>query len=84
MQAREEEIPRAVAGEVATGAVRAVGGGGEAEYDDARVRVAEAGDGAAPVGIVPEGGAFLAGDLLAPLDQAWAAAARDDFGLQGG
>ncbi len=79
VQAREEEIPRAVAGEVAAGAVRAVGGGGEAQYDDARVWVAKAGDGAASVGLVFVGGAFLA-----PLDQAWAKAARDYFGLQGG
>lgn len=84
VQAREEEIPGAVAGEVAAGAVRAVGGGGEAQYDDARVWVTEAGDGAAPVGLVFVGGTFLAGDLLTPLDQAWAKAARDYFGLQGG
>src|SRR5215467_14014776 len=44
----EEEVARAVAGEDAAGAVGAVRGGGQADQQQARVGVAEAGDGLAP------------------------------------
>src|SRR5207237_790926 len=71
----EEEVAAAVAGEDAAGAVRAVGGRGEAEDEDARRRVAEARDRAAPVLLVGERLAPYTRDLLAPLDQPGAAAA---------
>ena len=82
VERREEKVARAVAGEEATGPVGAVGGGGEAEDDDPCCRVAEAGDGAAPVRLVRVGGPLLAGDLLAPSDEPRAAPARDDLALQ--
>ena len=47
-----------------------MGGRGEAEDDDLRLRVTEPGDGAAPVGLVLIGGLFLVGDLLPPLYEA--------------
>jgi hypothetical protein len=78
----EEKVTRAVTGEEAAGPVGAVGGGGEAEDDDPCCRVAEAGDGTAPVGLARVGGPLLAGDLLAPGDEPRAAPARDDLALQ--
>ncbi len=80
----EEEVSGAVAGEEAARAVRPVRGGSEAEYDDRRVRVSEAGDGAAPVSLVLMGGLLLAGDLLAPLDEPRTAAAGRNLALQRG
>jgi hypothetical protein len=80
----EEEVARAVAGEEAAGTVRAVGGGGEAEKYDARLRISETGDRTAPVALVRKGGPFFVGDFFAPLDQAWAASAGGYLLLQGG
>jgi len=77
-----EPITRAVTGENAAGAVRAVGGGCEPEHVDRGVRVAEAGHWPAPVLLVREGGALLARDPLAPFDQARAAAAGRDAPLE--
>ena len=75
----EQEVAAAVAGEDPPGAVGAVGGRGQAEHDDARRRVAEAGHRPAPVGLVAVGGPALDGDLLAPRDQARTGAAADDL-----
>ena len=72
----EEEVTRAVAGEESAGPVGPVGGRSETEDDDLRPWVTEAGNGAAPVRLVFVGGLFLPGDLLAPFDEARAAAAR--------
>jgi hypothetical protein len=78
----EEEVAGAVAGEEAARAVRPVGGGGEAEDEDSRSRVAEAGDGAAPVRLSRVGGPLLARHPLPPLDEPRAQPAGDDLALQ--
>ena len=65
----EEEVAGAVAGKEATGAVGSVGGWGETEDDHPGPRVPEPRDGATPVLLAGVGGLFLAGDLLAPLDE---------------
>ena len=75
MEGGEEEVARSVAGEEPTRAVGPVGRWGEAEDDDPRPGVTEAGDGPAPVALVPVSCLLLPGDLLAPLDEARAKAA---------
>ena len=80
----EEEVAGTVAGEHATGAVRAVCSGREPHDEDTRVRVAEAGDWAAPVVRVAEAGDFLARDVLAPRDEAGAGDTADDVSVQEG
>jgi hypothetical protein len=57
-------------------------GGGEAENQQLRVRVAEAGDGLAPVVPVAVGEALFGGDGFAILDQARAFAAPDDLAVE--
>ena len=57
--AANEEVARAVAGEHPAGAVGAVRGRRQAEQQHARVRVAEARQRAAPVGLAGEGRALL-------------------------
>jgi hypothetical protein len=64
------EVAGAVAGEGAAGAVGAVGAWGEAEDEDAGARVAEAGDGTGPVGMVLVGAASGLADAGAVLAQA--------------
>jgi hypothetical protein len=54
-------------------------GGGETQDHDLRLRVSEAGYGAAPVLLVRVCRLFLAGDPLAPFDEARATAARNDL-----
>ena len=54
---RVHEVAGAVAGEGTAGAVGAVRSGGEAEDQDAGARIAEAGDGSSPVGLVDKGAA---------------------------
>src|SRR6266498_3224241 len=81
-QRGEQPVAGAVAGEDAAGAVAAVGGGRQAEDEQARGGVAEAGHRPAPVVPVPEGGALLPGDLLAPGDQARAPAALDQLPVE--
>jgi len=78
----EEKVTRAVAGKEAAGPVGAVGGGGKAEDDCPCCRVAEAGDGTAPVGLARVGGFLLVGDLLAPGDEPRASPTRDDLALE--
>ena len=79
-----EEVPRAVAGEDATGAVGAVSCWGETEDRDPRGGVAEPRDRPAPVGLVGKGGAALARDMLAPGDEPWAVPAiLDPCGKRG-
>jgi len=73
----EEEIPGAVAGEVAAGAVRPVCGRSQAEDDHAGFGVPKPRDRATPVLLPGVSGLLLAGDLLAPLDEARAEPAGD-------
>src|SRR5580658_7673979 len=77
-----EKIARAVAREHPAGAVGAMGGGGQAENQQLRVRVAEAGDGLAPVVPVAVGEALFGGDRFAIFDEARAFAARDDLAVE--
>ena len=78
----EEKIAGAVSSENAAGAVAAVGGGSEAENEELGMRVAETGDGLAPVGPIAKGSAFFLGDFFAVNDEARALAAGDDFFVQ--
>jgi hypothetical protein len=82
MHRREQEIARRVAREDPTGPVAAVRRRRQPDDEDPRVRVAETRDGPAPVRLVAEPGDLLAGDLLAPGDEAGAAPAGDDLGCQ--
>lgn len=84
VEGAEEEVAGAVAGEDAAGAVGAVGSGGEAEDEDARGGVAEAGDGAAPIGLGLVGAALDFGDVLAVLAQAGTEVAGGDVVSEGG
>src|SRR5215475_12484351 len=79
MESRIEEVPRAIAREHAPGAVRAVSPRREAHDHEARLRIAEAGNRAPPVLPVAVHRALLAGDALAPRDEARARAAPDDL-----
>src|SRR5215207_7431816 len=82
VEAGEQPVAGAVAGEDPAGAVAAVGGRGQAQHEQAGRRVAEAGDGAPPVLLVAEGGPLLLGHLLAPGDQPGAAEALRHLGGQ--
>ena len=72
------EVAGAVAGEGTAGAVGSVGSGSEAEDEDAGARVAEAGHGAGPVGLVLVGTAFGLADAAAVCAKTGAAFAGDD------
>jgi hypothetical protein len=72
------EVAGAVAGEGTAGAVGSMGSGGEAEDEDAGARVAEAGDGAGPVGLVLVGAPFGLADAAAVVAKTGAAFAGDD------
>jgi hypothetical protein len=67
----EEEVSRTVAGEEAAGAVGSVGGWSQAEDDHPGFRVSEPRDRTAPVFLAGVSSLFVAGDLFAPLDEAW-------------
>ena len=75
----EQEIAGTVTREESSRPVGAVGRRGEAEYYDPGFRITEAWQGSTPVRLVAERCPFLAGNLLAPLYEAWAAAAGDYF-----
>lgn len=77
-----EKIARGVAGELASRAVGAVRAGGESHYKDARSRIAESGDGLAPVFFVDIRLALDPRHFLAPSDEAGTLAAGDDFGVE--
>jgi hypothetical protein len=83
VQSGEQEVARAVAGEHAPGAVRAVRRGRQAEDQDPGGGIAEARDRAPPVLLAGERRPLLARDALAPLDQPRARAAADDLRLEG-
>jgi len=72
------EITGAVAGKGAARAVRPVGPGSEAKDQDAGARVAEAGDGTGPVGLVLIGATPGFADAAAVVAKAGAAGAIDD------
>src|SRR5262245_27254777 len=81
MERGHQEVARpagAIAGEWTAGPVRAVGRRRERDEEDASGRIAEPRNWTAPVALVPERGALLAGDALAIRAQAFAAVARDD------
>ena len=75
----EEKISGAIASEDAAGAIAAVGGGGEPENQESRVRIAETGDGFAPVGPIAKGATFFLRNFFAVDDEARALAAGHDF-----
>src|SRR5580658_3598498 len=77
-----EKIARAVAREHPAGAVGAMGGGGQAENQQLCVRVAEAGDGLAPVVPVAVGESLFGRDRFAIFNEARAFAAGDDLAIE--
>ncbi len=79
MERAEEEVAGAIAREDAAGAVRAVRRRREPHDHDAGERVAEPGDGLAPVVVTLEAGALVAGDCLPPIDEPRAGAAAGDL-----
>jgi hypothetical protein len=78
MQHRVHKVAGAVAGEWTTGAVGSVGARCEAENKDAGSRIAEAGNGTRPVGLVEVGTAFGLSDALTVFAETRAKAAGDD------
>ncbi len=83
MQRRVQEVAGAVAGEHAARAIRAVCGRRQADHQHARVLIAEAGHRLAPVLLIPVRAALDPRHLLAPRDEARAAAAGDDCRIRG-
>lgn len=83
VESAEEKIAGAVAGEDAAGAVGTVGTGGKAENEEAGGGVAEAGDGAAPVGFRLIGAALDDGDVGAVFAKSRALVTGDDGGGEG-
>jgi hypothetical protein len=79
VERRPQEVARRVAGEDSPGPIPTVRRRGEANEQDARLRIAEPGERPTPVGLVTETGDLLAGDPLAPLDEARTAPAGDDL-----
>ena len=73
-----EEVSRAVPGEDAARAVRAVRARRQADDEDARLGIAEAGHRPPPVVPVAEAGDLVAGNPLAPRDEPRTRAAGDD------
>src|SRR5450759_2932033 len=78
-----EEVAGGIAREDPAGPVGAVRAGGQADEEDPRLLVAEAGDRAAPVGLVAVAGDLRAGLTLAPLHEARARPALADHGVEG-
>jgi hypothetical protein len=84
MQRGPQEVARGIAREDPAGAIAAVRGWGQSDQQDPPVRVAEPGDRPAPVGLIAKPCDLLAGDPLAPLDEARAAPAFHDLRGQRG
>jgi len=59
-----------------------MGGGGQADHEQMGIGIAETGNAPSPVVVVAIGGAFLATDLLAPLDEPGAGATGHHVGFQ--
>lgn len=74
-----EDIAGAISGEHAAGAIGTVGSGCETEDEDAGLRVAERGNGTAPIGLVAVGAALEFRDFRSMGAEAGTAAASDDF-----
>lgn len=79
MECAIEKIARTIAGEHASGAIRPVSGGREAEDKQLGTRIAEAGNRLAPVIPAEERATFGASDAFTVANQARAFAAGDDF-----
>lgn len=79
MEDGEEEVAGAIAGKGPPGAVGAVRSGSEAEKEDARAGIAEAGNGLGPVRLVEVGAAAGFAERDAVRAQAGAALAADDL-----
>jgi hypothetical protein len=82
MERRPQEVAAGIAGEDAPGPVAAVGGRGEAQDQNPRVRVAKSGEGPRPVLLAREASRGLARGLLAPLDEPRTTPAADNLTLQ--
>lgn len=78
MESSEEPITRTVAGEDASCAVAAIGGGRKADNHQSRHRIAETGERPAPVIPVTKAGDLFACYLFPPGNKARATAADDD------
>lgn len=78
-----EPVARPVAGEHASGPVRAVGGGGEAHDEQAGEGIAESRNRAAPVFLIPVGGPLGIGHCLPPGYEPKAGTAARDLALEG-
>jgi hypothetical protein len=72
------EVAGAIAGKGATGAVRSVGAGREAQDEDASAWIAKAGNRARPVGLIKVGAAFGLADALTVFAKARTKFAGDD------
>jgi hypothetical protein len=80
---RVHEFGGGVSGERTTGAIAAVGSGGEAEDEDAGVGIAKAGNGARPVFAGKVGATLFAANALTVFDEAGATTAGDYVGFEG-
>jgi len=78
----KQEVAGAVAGEGAAGAVGAVRAGGEAECEYAGMRIAEGGNGFAPIVPIGISAAANTGNFCAVGTQARASIAGDDLRVQ--
>jgi len=82
MQGGEEEIARAISGEHSSGAIGAMGGGGEADDPDPRIWIAKAGNGFAPVVPFDESAAFFLRDIEAVIAQPRTTGALDNGAMK--
>ena len=81
VQNRIQEFSRRVAGKGPTGAIGSVSARSQAHDKDARIAIAETGNGLSPVIPVTIGAALFPGHLLAMGDQARTLRARDDVAV---
>lgn len=73
IESAHQGVARRITRKNAPGAIAAVRRGRETEDDHARVCVAKASDGSAPIGPITKGAAFLSGDSFAPERESGAA-----------
>ena len=78
MERGHQEIAGPVAGEHASGPVRAVCGGRQSHEQQSRIWIAKSGNRAAPVGVAPMCAFLLVRDAATVLSQARAAFARNN------
>ena len=79
MKSVEQKIAAAVSSEHAARAICAVSAGSKADDEDARQRIAEAGDGLAPILVIQIGAALYGRDFAAMRDEARTSSAVGDF-----